>query len=144
MSRSIALALLMTFCFVCGAKAQALTTNIKRIEVDGKVVKKSYRVFFLSKDQWIQAERTSKGFIVPKQVEAEEYLTVLITFGKHKLHFSRIKIDKFGEDWIVGIDNRPFSDEFVRPEDAAKTKSAHYIQFEGTGIATLLVVSKSN
>lgn len=71
---------------------------------------------------------------------------MLITFGKHKLHFSKIHISKFSEDWIVGIDNRPFWDEIVRPENAAKIKSAYYIQFEGTGMATLLVVEvpKSN
>ncbi len=142
MKRIIAVGLLITFCFFCEAKAQSLSTKIVRIEIDGKEVKKIYKVFFLSNGKWIESERTSTGFSVPSELMTEEYLTVLITFGKYKLKFSEIHISNFNENWVVGVDKKPFSDEFVKPEEAKTTKRAYYIQFEGIGLVRQLVITE--
>lgn len=142
MKRIIVLGLLITSGFFCEAKAQAVSTNILRIEIDGKEVRKSYQVFFLSNDKWVEAEKTSTGFVVPGELKTEEHLTVLITFGKQKLWFPDIHISKFNTDWIVGIDKKPYSDEFIRPEEAKITKRVYYIQFLGVGLVTQMVVTE--
>jgi hypothetical protein len=142
MKSIIVLGLLATLCLFCEARARSFSTKIVRIEIDGKEVKKDYKVFFLSNDKWIEAERTSIGFVIPSKLRNEEYLTVLITFGKHRLEFSKIHISKFNQDWIVGVDKKPFSEEFVKPEEAKITKRVYYIQFEGSGLGTQLVITE--
>jgi hypothetical protein len=42
----------------------------------------------------------------------KEHLGVLIIFGKYKLWFQEIRLSKFEEDWIIGVDKKPFSEEF--------------------------------
>lgn len=113
---------------------QSLQTKIARIEVDGKEVKKDYKVLFFSNDQWIEANRIATGFIVPEQLRNDEFLSVQIAFGKYKLQFSGIHISKFKQDWTVGIDKKPFSEEFVTPEEAETIKGVYYIQFETTQV----------
>ena len=141
MKRIIISILLIIFCFFCEAMAQS-PTKIIRLEIDGKEVKKSYKVFFFSDGKWIESDKTSTGFVIPSELKTKEYLTVLITFGKYKLKFSDIHISNFSEDWIVGVDKKPFSDEFVKPEEAKITKRAYYIQFEGGDPSRLLVITE--
>ncbi|GIU83223.1 MAG: hypothetical protein KatS3mg006_2287 [Pyrinomonadaceae bacterium] len=141
MKKVIALGLLAISCFFYEARAQSFSTRIVRIEIDGKEVKKDYKVFFFSNGKWIEAKRTPTGFVIPNELRNEEYLTVLISFGKYKLKFSEIHISKFDQNWTVGIDKKPFSEEFVKPEEAKTTKRVYYIQFGGSGlISTQLVV----
>lgn len=131
--------LAMTFSIVQG---QSLSTRLEKIEINGKEAKKSYKVFFLSNDKWIESEKTSTGFIIPSELKCEEYLTILITFGKYKLEFSKIPISKFNEDWIVGVDKKPFSEEYVKPEEMESIKRVYYIQFLGKSEVTQLVVKE--
>ena len=142
MNRIIFLGLLLTVCFFCEVKAQSLSTKIIRIEVDGKEVSKNYRVSFLSNGNWVRAERTATGFIDPNELKTEKYLTVLIAFGKYRLKFSEVHISNFTEDWIVGVGKKPFSDEFVKAEDAKTTKRAYYIQLEGGEPSRQLVITE--
>ena len=139
MKRIIVLGLLITFCFFCEAQAQSLLTKVVGIEIDGKEVRKNYKVFFLSNGKWIEAEISSTGFVVPNELKNQEQVAVLITVGKYRVVFPEIRISKFEEDWIVGIDNKPFSEEFVTPEEVKKTKRAYYIKFLGTGGVTRLI-----
>jgi hypothetical protein len=134
--------LLITTCALCRAQSRPMSTDVVRLEVGGKEVKKSYKVYFLSKGKWIESERTATGFLVPDKLRAEEYLTVLITFGKYKLVFSKIHISKFNEDWIIGVDKKPFSQEFVTSEEARTVKRVYYIQFLGSGLVTQVVVKE--
>lgn len=124
--------------------AQSESTKIVRLEVDGKEVKKNYKVFFLSNDLWIEAEKTSTGFIIPTEVRNNKELTVLITFGKYKLEFPGIRISKFNEDWVVGVDNEPFSEIYVDPEkeeiETSKLRRIYYIKFVGGALETVLAV----
>jgi len=136
------LGIFIALLFFCEAKAQSVSTKIVRVEIDGKSTKKSYKVFFLSNGNWIESEKTATGFVVPSQLKAEEYLTVLITFGKHRLEFSKIHISNFSVDWIVGVDTKPFSEEFVKPEEAKITERAYYIEFEGEPGRRLVITEK--
>jgi hypothetical protein len=113
------------------ARAQSTSTNILKIEINGKKVEKDYKVTFLSDEKWIEAERTPTGFVLPDEVKAQEWVTFSISFGKHNLVFSDLHISNFAVDWTVGIDTKPYSEEFVRPEEAKTTKSLYYIKFEG-------------
>lgn len=140
MKKKVVLGLLLLFGSFCEAKAQSSSTQITRIEIDGKEYKKSYKVFFLLDGKWAESERTPKGFIIPDKLKTEKYLTMLVTFGKYRLEFSEIHTSKFSEDWIVGIDKKPFSEEFVTREEAKTARRVYYIEFEGNDIGTRMVV----
>jgi hypothetical protein len=127
----LTLGLLIGIVLVLGATAQTLTTKISRIEIDEKEYKKDYRVSFLIGETWLKAERTQTGFIVPLELQREEHLHILITFGKHRLEFSDIHISKFGEDWIVGVDTKPYTHMVLDEEEAKKTTQLYYIRFLG-------------
>lgn len=134
--------ILMALILACSAGAPdvqaSLGTQIERIEIDGEEIKTRYRVFVFS-GKWIEAKRIRTGFILPEKVRSEEYLPVLITFGKHKLAFSKIHLSKFTVDWIVGIDRKPFSEEFARAEDEKNVKRIYYIHFKGEPETQLVV-----
>jgi hypothetical protein len=136
--------ILFSLILACSTSAQnvqaSLGTQIQRIEIDGKEIKTRYRVFVFS-GKWIEAKRTRTGFILPKKVRNEADFPVLITFGKHKLSFSDIRLSKFDERWTVGIDTKPFSERFATAEEAKNIKRIYYILFEGEGGGTELVVT---
>ncbi len=140
MKRTIVLGVLITLCCFYQAKAQSLSTRIERIEIDGKEIQKSYKVFFLSNNKWIEAERTSTGFIIPSELKNEEYLTVLLAFGKYRLKFAGVHSSNFNTVWVVGVDKKPFSEENVTPEQAKTAKRVYYIKFSGYGLNTQLIV----
>lgn len=114
-------------------------THIDRIEIDGTEIKTRYRVFIFS-DKWIEAKQKGGGFILPEKLRSGTNLSVLITFGKHKLAFSNIHISKFNERWTVGIDKKPFSEEFATAEEAKTIKRIYYIKFKGIGMGTDYVI----
>ena len=122
-----------------GASAQTLTTTISRIEVDEKEYKKDYEVSFLVGETWIKAERTPTGFIVPLELQREEHLHFLITFGKHRLEFDDVHISKFGVDWLVGVDLKPYTHQTLDEEEAKRTTQLYYIRFL-SGHGTVLTV----
>jgi len=136
------LGLFIVLFFFCEANAQSISTKIVRVEVDGKSTKKSYKVFFLSNGDWVESEKTATGFLIPGQLKAEQNLTILITFGKYRLEFSDIHISNFSVDWTVGVDTKPFSEEFVKPEEAKTTELAYYIKFEGEPGRVFVVTKK--
>lgn len=140
--RIVVLGLLVIFGFFCEAQAQSSATKVIKIEIDGKEVKKNYKVFFLSNDRRIEAEKTSTGFIVPNKLKKQENLEVLITFGKYELWFPEIHISKFKTDWVIGVDNEPFSEEYVRPQEVHNAKRAYYIKFQGIGLDTRLIFTE--
>lgn len=137
----IIIALLLNLCFMSEAGAQTTSTRIIKIEIDGKKVEKDYKVLFLLNGKWIESAKTSTGFIIPDELRREEYLTVLISSGRYKLKFADLHASNFRENWIVGVDNKPFSAEFVEPEDAKTTRFAYYILFEGIGLNRRLIVT---
>lgn len=143
MKSVIILGLFVTLGFFYEANAQNAqfeSTKIVRFEVDGKEVKKNYKVFFRSNDKWIESKKTSTDFIIPTELRNNEHLTVLITLGKYKLEFPQIHISKFEEDWVVGIDNKPFSEENAYLVKIKTVKRIYYINFVGSALETRLVV----
>jgi hypothetical protein len=139
MKTLVILGLIMTCGLVSEMKAQSQSTRIVRLEVDGKPVKKSYRIFFLSRGTWIEAQKTAASFTVPREVESEEYLTLRIAFGKYRLEFERVHVSNFKNDWIIGVDNEPFSEEFVKPDEQRRVEQIYYVQFEGEPGRQLIV-----
>lgn len=132
---------LIMICSLGSTNAQVnLNTQIERIEIYGKEIKTTYKVFILRKDKWIEATRTATGFAVPAELRTEEHLALLITFGKHKLEFPDIHGSKLEEKWIVGVDKKPFSKDLVTPEEARTAKRVYFINFQGIGLGTQLVV----
>jgi hypothetical protein len=130
--RLLILGLIVTYGFLSECKAQSRPpTRIVRCEVDGRTVKTSYRIFFLRRGTWLEAHKTGEAFAIPREVENEEYLTLRIEFGKYKLNFPRIHFSNFKNDWIVGVDNKPFSEELVKPEEQRLIDQISYIQFQG-------------
>ncbi len=79
MRNTIILGLFVILYLFCETRAQPFSTEIVRIEIDGKKVEKNYKVFFLLNGRWNEAERTSTGFVIPIELRNEEYLAVLIT-----------------------------------------------------------------
>ena len=146
MRKIFLLGLLVTFFLVGSMTAQRdatkHATKIVRLEVDGKEVRNDFKVFFLLRGNWIEAKRKMTGFFIPYELEKEEYLAVSIEFGKYKLEFSRLHISNFGEDWVVGVDKKPFSDEYVKPEEKETTKLAYYLRFEGSEPARQIIVTE--
>lgn len=132
-------ALILTCGFLAKVNAQPQTTRIVRLEVDGKQVKKSYRIFFLSEGTWAEAQKTAAGFKLPRAIENEEYLTLMIAFGKYRLKFDKVHVSNFRTDWIVGVDTKPFSEEFVRPDEQRAIEQIYYIQFVGEPDRQLIV-----
>ena len=130
---------------ICGlvseVNAQSQSTRIVRLEIDGKEVKTSYRIFFLSSGDWTEAQKTATGFILPREVENKESLTLTIKFGKHKLTFENVHISNFKTDWTVGVDKKPFSEEFVNPDEKRAIEQVYYLKFEGEP-GRLFVVTK--
>jgi hypothetical protein len=134
---------LLLFIFLCiGVQAQTIATTVEKLEIDGKIVKKDYKVFLYTNDKRIEAKRVKEGFIIPDELKNEEYLGTEITFGKYKLDFSKIHISNFTVSWIIGVDKKPFSDEFVKPEDVSSTKQVYYIEFSGEPGRRLVVTIK--
>ena len=131
MKTLIILGLIVTYGLLSGVKAQSQSTRIVRLEVDGKEVKKSYRIFFLSSGRWIEAQKNADRFTLPKAVQNEEYVALMITFGKHRLEFDRVHISNFRVDWTVGVDKEPFSKEFVKPDEQRVVEQVYYLVFEG-------------
>ena len=114
MKRLIILGLFLTLGFFYEANAQnaqSESTKVIRLEIDGKEVKKKYKIFFLSEGKLVEAKKTSTGFIIPAELKNNEELNMLITLGKYKFKVPEIHISKFEEDWVLGVDNKPFSEE---------------------------------
>jgi hypothetical protein len=125
------LGLIITYGFVVEVKAQAQSTRIVRLEVDEQEVKQKYRVLVLSNGRWIAAQVTKDRFRLPKVVQKQEHVTLMITFGKHRLEFEDVHISNFRVDWMVGVDTEPFSEENIVADEKRPIQQLYYIVFEG-------------
>jgi hypothetical protein len=145
MRKIFILGLLTTLCFCFGEiEAQSLSTKVERIEIDGKIVKKNYKVFLRSGNEWIEAAKNATGFFIPDELKMNENLSVLVTFGKYKLEFAEVHISNFNTKWTVGVDEKPYSEELISSSQAKTAKRIYYIKFQG-GVGldrTMTVVQK--
>lgn len=142
MIRVIILSLFLTLGLFLEVNAQSESAKIVRFEIDGKEVKRTYKVFFRLNDKWIESKKTSTGFMIPTELRNNESLAVLITLGKYKLEFSEMHNSKFNEKWVIGIDNKPFSEENAYLIDSRTVKRAYYINFVGSALETRLFIQE--
>lgn len=142
MKSAIVMGLLLLAGYFGTAQAQSPQTKITRIEVDQKEVRANYKVLFLLNGNWIEAENTRNGFIVPPEFRGQEKLTIRFIFGDHDLEFTELHHSLFETDWVIGVDLAPYSEEYVKPEEADGVLRAYYIVFQNrTGLGTVHVVT---
>jgi hypothetical protein len=120
-----------------GQKACSASARVLRFEVEGKQVTKDFKVLFRINNRWIKSKKLENGFSIPDVLRTSEYLTFLISLGKYKLEFHNIHCSKFSEDWVVGIDEAPFSDEIRWLIKSEKIRRVHYIIFKGSALETI-------
>src|SRR5687767_6415916 len=127
--------------FVLGAQT---TTAIRYLEVDGKRVDKPFSVIFQLDERRVPAVNAPGGFLLPPEVGDQEWLSMRIVFDRYDLKFSTIHRSKSNTAWVVGVDNRPSSEEFARDARGKKINMLHYIRFYSSGLDTNLVVTIEN
>lgn len=49
--------------------------------------------------------------------------------AEYDLVSDRVAISSFDVNWIVGVDHKPFKQEYVEPEIAARLRFLYYISF---------------
>src|SRR5258708_12082220 len=110
--------------------AQQLVTKVVTVELNRKQVTQSYRVFLYANGKKFEAKRTAEGFAVPDELRSENSIDTRIVFGKYDLAFGLIPISRFGEAWRLGINKRPFAEEFVvTPEEPSTPTFIYYVDF---------------
>lgn len=115
--------------FVMAAHAQLPTVKILRFEVDGKEVKEDFKITLYANNQIIEPLRVEDGFIVPPEIRSCENVGVRFLSENYDLVFDQVYLSKFDTDWIVGVDNKPFDQEYIEPKEARKLKLIYYLQF---------------
>lgn len=123
------LAILTAIFLLAGAAYAQTETRVRWIEVDGEEIAKPYYVMFRTGPTYVTAERTKKGFLLPPEVRGQRSLTLTVVFDKYDLDFFELDRSLFDEEWIIGVDTKPFSEEFVRREEQKGAKLAYYIRF---------------
>lgn len=110
-------------------------------EHDGKPVKQKFKILIYAGGKLINPPRFENAFVIPPEIKHEEKVRVRIFFGKHNILFEPIYLSKFETDWVVGIDHKPFDQEYVNRKDAPYVKRIYYLRFvSGTGDDTQLVL----
>jgi hypothetical protein len=137
--------LLMLLCCVAilpsTAKAQAPSVKILQFEIDGKEAKDNFKIFLYLDGKAIEPVRIGNSFLVPSEIKNYKTVGVRFLSGGYDLFFNSVHPSKFSTDWIVGVDKKPFDQEYVTPKEARKLKLIYYLQFVSQqGDDTRLVV----
>ena len=123
------------------AKAQTQSVKILKIEIDGKEVKQDFKVLLYANGSVIEPMRVENSFLVPVEVKNCKTVSVRFLFGDYNLFFDSVYLAKFETDWIVGVDKKPFDQEYVPRKEARKFKFVYYLQFVShQGDDTVMVV----
>lgn len=123
------------------AKAQSQSVKILKFEVDGKEVNQHFKVLLYVKGNLIEPTMVENSFIIPPDIKDCETVGVRILSGDYDLIFDPVYQSKFNTDWIVGVDKKPFDQEYVSLKEARRLKSIYYLQFVShEGDDTRLVV----
>lgn len=110
-------------------------------ERDGKPVEQKFKILIYADGKVIEPLRFENGFVVPPEIKSFGKVDVRILFGRHNVLFDPIYLAKFGTDWVVGVDNKPFDREHVNGETAKRVKIIYYLRFvSATGDSTQLVI----
>ncbi len=133
--RTLSIVLLAGCCVLLAnsAKAQARSVKILKFEVDGKEVRKGFKVLLYIGGKTIEPARTGNSFVVPPEVQGHENIGVRFLSGKYDLLFDSVHVSKFNTDWIIGIDNKPFDAENISSEEpdppGRQLLVIHYMSF---------------
>lgn len=127
--------------FAGSALGQSEMVKVK-FEVDGKEVRQKFKLTIYAGDETIEPCIVEDGFIVPPEIKKYEKVGVRFVSGSHDLFFDSVYLPKFGSDWVVGVDKKPFAAENLpstRPHK--KIKLIYYIDFiSRTADGTRMVV----
>lgn len=130
MRRNKNIILLLICCLVIlvgSVKAQADSVRLLRFEVDGKKVDRKFRIFLYVNNQIIEPQIVGDKFIVPPEIKKQQNVGVRFSCGKYNLLFDTVPTSSFNVDWIIGVDHKPFKQEYVEPQTAEKLKLLYYI-----------------
>lgn len=120
--------------------AADITTRVIKLQMDGEEIKANYRVFLAAQGKEFEAAVNKDGFVVPAELRDSETIGVRVVIGTENLDFSKVHISKFDNEWIIGIDRKPFSEEFADGTDMTKVKLIYYILFQSKrGLDTQLI-----
>lgn len=142
------LTILITACCIAvlanSVKAQTNCVKVK-FEVDGKEVKQKFKVVLYVSDKVIEPSVSETGFTVPPEIKEGDEVKVRFLSGEYDLFFDSLHSSKFGTDWVVGVDNKPFDKENTEPEEPApdgkELSKIYYIIFlSKKGLDTRLVM----
>ncbi|HSS20810.1 MAG TPA: energy transducer TonB [Pyrinomonadaceae bacterium] len=115
--------------------------KVLRFEVDGKLVRKTFRVSLYDNDKFVNLKTVKDGFILPAKFTRHEFVRIRFRIGRYDLFFDPVYRAKFDTDWIVGVDTKPFDPDIVYGETAKHADVVHYIEFEPrSGDGTILLI----
>lgn len=142
------LTILITACCIAvlanSVKAQTNCVKVK-FEVDGKEIKQKFKVLLYVNDKVIEPSVSENGFTVPPEIKEGDEVKVRFLSGEYDLFFDSLHSSKFGTDWVVGVDNKPFDKENTEPDELApdgkELSQIYYIVFlSKKGLDTRLVM----
>lgn len=103
-----------------------------RFEIDGKLVRgpRQPKIVIYAVGEKTELDVSDDSFIVPAQIQNNEKVSVRFTFGKYDLLFESVYLSKFGGEWVIGVDKKPFDSNNIRSAQAGKQiKQVYYINF---------------
>jgi hypothetical protein len=103
--------------------------RILQFEVDGSRIERKFKIVLYVGKQAIEPTMRENRFVVPPSLRDHESVGVRFLSGKYNLFFDQVAVSSFDVDWIVGIDHKPFKQEYVEPEQVDKLKLLYYISF---------------
>jgi hypothetical protein len=111
------------------AAPQTDAVRILKFEVDGRRIEKRFKIVLYVGKQAIEPTMKGNSFVLPPSVREQESVGVRFLCGKYNLLFDHVTISSFDVDWIIGVDHKPFKQEYVEPETADKLRLLYYISF---------------
>jgi hypothetical protein len=138
------LKILIVLCWAAlfGGSAMGQSEMVKvKFEVDGQEIRQKFKITIYAGDETIEPCIEKDGFIVPPAIKKYEKVGVRFVSGSHDLFFDSVYLPKFGSDWVVGVDKKPFAEENLPERPHKKIKLIYYINFiSRTADGTRMVV----
>jgi hypothetical protein len=112
-------------------EAQRASTRVVRFTINDEQIKQPFKVVLYAGGKEFEAERTGDGFLIPRELQAEQNIVTKIKVGKYELNFGAIPRDKFELDWQIEIDTKPFSTRRLTRQELKRTRLIYYLRFGG-------------
>lgn len=108
--------------------SQEKRVKVVGIEVNDKPITSKFKVKIIDGNEVLDAITDENGFVLPAKIVGKN-VGVIFEFKKHILMFFFVSAANFNEDWIVGVDTKPFNKEYIGGADPSKTALINYIRF---------------